>query len=146
MGAAGEPFSAVLLTRAEDLSRLQQLLDKRRCGDDAPCAPAAYGATVIAQQGLAELKGPLATASTYAEDLFLEYAQCRPAADMAPKLPKEALAPDLKAAMRLHVLAYDVNARNAYNPLARGGTLSPTSSLCSTRRSGEFPGTWRRLR
>ena len=25
--------------------------------------------------------------------------------------------------MRLHVLAYDVNARNAYNPLVQGGTL-----------------------
>jgi hypothetical protein len=29
----------------------------------------------------------------------------------------------LAAGMRLHVLAYDVNARNAYNPLVRGGTL-----------------------
>jgi 4-phytase / acid phosphatase len=137
VGAAGEPPSAVLLTHAEDLSRLQHLLDSR-CG--AQCAPVAYGATVIAQQGLAELKGPLTTASTYAEDLFLEYAQCRPAADMAPKLPKEALAPDLKAAMRLHVLAYDVNARNAYNPLARGGTLFAHIVAMLDKKIGRVPG------
>ena len=29
---------------------------------------------------LAGLKGPIATASSYAEDVFLEFAQCRPEA------------------------------------------------------------------
>ena len=140
VGAAGEPFSAVLLTHSEDLSRLQQLLDKRRCGDDAPCAPVAYGATVIAQQGLAELKGPLTTASTYAEDLFLEYAQCRRAAEMAPGLSKASLEPDLEAAMRLHVLAYDVNARHAYNPLVRGGTLFAHIVAMLDKKIGRVPG------
>jgi hypothetical protein len=74
------------------------------------------------KEQLAELNGPLETASSSSEDLFLEFAQCRAEAQMT-SLNSEHLRAALEAGMRLHVRAYDVNARNAYNPLVRGGTL-----------------------
>ncbi len=115
---AGSPPSTIVMSHAKEFSMLQRILDTR-CG--ARCAPVARGASAIAvKNDLAGLGGPLATASSYAEDLFLEYAQCRPIGQMTndPKFQT-----DLEAAMRLHVLAYDVNARDAYNPLVRGATL-----------------------
>ena len=121
---AGSPPSTIVMSHTEDFSMVQSILDTR-CVPPKPCVPVATGASAIEykNEGLAELSGPLAKASTYAEDVFLEYAQCRPTAEIAPPLDDETLRTDLKAAMRLHVLAYDVNARNAYNPLVRGGTL-----------------------
>jgi 4-phytase/acid phosphatase len=120
---AGSPPSTISMSHADDFSLFQGLLDTR-CPTSKPCMPVAVGASTIEynNQGLAELSGPLAKASTYAEDVFLEYAQCRPTALIAP-LDDAQLRTDLEAAMRLHVLAYDVNARNAYDPLVRGGTL-----------------------
>ena len=139
---AGSPPSTIVMSHAEDFSMFQRILDRRcvppkpcapdtRCDSKKPCAPVATGASTIEykNEGLAELGGPLAKASTYAEDVFLEYAQCRPTAEIAPSLhdaaslDDETLQTDLRAGMRLHVLAYDANARNAYNPLVRGGTL-----------------------
>jgi 4-phytase/acid phosphatase len=94
-----------------DYYGLQRILDSRCSGT---CAPVVQGGDAIrSKEGLSELTGPLKTASTYAEDLFLERAQCRPSMRGV----------DLSQAMHLHVLAYDVNARNRYNPLVRGGTL-----------------------
>ena len=139
---AGSPPSTIVMSHAEDFSIFQRILD-RRCDSPKPCAPdthsvppkpsapVATGASTIEymNEGLAELGGPLAKASTYAEDVFLEYAQCRPTAEIAPSphdappLDDETLRTDLGAGMRLHVRAYDANARNAYNPLVRGGTL-----------------------
>lgn len=108
--AAPKPPSDIVSKYAADFAGLQKVLDTRCSGT---CAPVAGGASSIADDdGLTELGGPLKTASGYAEDLFLEYAQCNPDASS-----------DLADAMRLHVLAYDVNARNSYNPLVRGGTL-----------------------
>lgn len=114
----GSPPSTIVMAHANDFSMLQRLLDTR-CG--ARCAPVARGRSAIAvKNGLAGLGGPLATASSYAEDLFLEYAQCRRIEQMTND---PMFNTDLEAAMRLHVLAYNVNARNSYNPLVRGGTL-----------------------
>jgi 4-phytase/acid phosphatase len=127
---AGSPPSTIVMSHAEDFSMFQRILD-RRCDSQKSCAPVATGASTIEHkiEGLWELGGPLAKASTYAEDVFLEYAQCRPTAEIAPSLhdapplDDETLRTDLQAGMRLHVLAYGANARNAYNPLVRGGTL-----------------------
>ena len=120
---AGSPPSTIVMSHADDFSMFQGLLDTR-CVPPKRCAPVAAGASTIEykDEGLAELDGPLAKASTYAEDVFLEFAQCRPTAAIARRDDAE-LRTDLEAGMRLHVLAYDVNARNAYNPLVRGGTL-----------------------
>ena len=46
-----------------------------------------------------------------------------PADRQMTTLAAEPLLAALAAGMRLHVLDYDVNARNAYDPLVRGGTL-----------------------
>lgn len=108
--AAPKPPSDIVTQHAAEFAGLQKVLDAR-CG--GTCAPATGGTSSLDDSdGLTELGGPLKTASGYAEDLFLEYAQCNPDAS-----------PDLADAMRLHVLAYDVNARNRYNPVVRGGTL-----------------------
>jgi 4-phytase/acid phosphatase len=118
--AAPTPPSAIVPQHAGDFAALQAILDQRCAGT---CKPVTTGDSVIkADEGLAELRGPLATASTYAESLFMEYAQCRPlsamdGADLGTFLDR------LQAAMRLHALAYDVNARNSYNPAVRGGNI-----------------------
>ena len=111
LAALPKPPSALVTEHAADFAGLQKVLDAR-CG--GTCAPVTGGASSVDddKDGLTEAGGPLKTASSYAEDLFLEYAQCNPDAPA-----------DLSDAMRLHVLAYDVNARNRYNPLVRGGTL-----------------------
>jgi len=103
--------SAVVSQHAADFAALQTVLDERCSG---ACAPVTSGASdVVAKKGLVELTGPVDVASGYAESLFLQYAQCGPALDTDR----------LAAAMRLHVLAYDINARNAYAPFVRGGNL-----------------------
>lgn len=105
---------------APEFAGLQRLLDARCAGT---CAAVTAEPTAIgSKEGLAALDGPVGTASTYAEDLFLEYAQCRADLEFAGSDVANAET-DLQSAMRLHVLQYDVNARNAYNPLVRGGTL-----------------------
>ncbi|MBV8116810.1 MAG: hypothetical protein JOZ01_02465, partial [Candidatus Eremiobacteraeota bacterium] len=111
LAALPSPPSAVVTAHRTEFDVLQHLLDPR-CA--ASCTPVAAGDVSItaSKDGLAEVGDPLKTASTYAEDLFLEYAQCRP--DVSD---------DISQAMRVHVLAYDINARNAYNPRVRGGTL-----------------------
>jgi 4-phytase / acid phosphatase len=109
--AAPNPPAAIVTQHAAEFAALQSILDARCSGG---CPPANVGdSTISASEGLAELRGPLDAGSSYAESLFLEYAQCGPSIDPAK----------LADAMRLHVLAYDVNARNAYNPLVRGSNI-----------------------
>jgi Calcineurin-like phosphoesterase len=122
---AGSPYSSLVMRHADDFAKFQSLLDTRCPGGG--CAPIVSAASLIeggkkGEEQLAELKGPVETASSYSEDLFLEFAQCRPEEQMT-SLNSEHIRAALEAGMRLHVLAYGVNARNAYNPLARGGTL-----------------------
>ena len=102
---------AIVSQHVSDFAELQSLLDARCSGT---CPPVTSGASTIeAGKGLAELRGPVTTGASYAESLFLEQAQCA-----------QAVKPDaLAAAMRLHVLEYDVNARNAYNSQVRGGNI-----------------------
>jgi 4-phytase/acid phosphatase len=110
--AAPMPPSALVAQHAAEFAALQSLLDARCSGT---CPPADSGDSAIAAKGkgLAALTGPVDTGSSYAESMFLEQAQCAPAVDPAK----------LEAAMRLHVLEYDVNARNAYNSSVRGGNV-----------------------
>jgi 4-phytase/acid phosphatase len=110
--AAPNPPSEIVAQHAADFAAVQSLLDTRCSGT---CAPVDAGPSEITAKAgsLAELRGPLDTGSSYAESLFLEQAQCAPAVDPAK----------LAQAMKLHVLAYDVNARNAYNPLVKGSNI-----------------------
>jgi 4-phytase/acid phosphatase len=118
--AAPNPLSAIVTDNAADFAALQAVLDGR-CRSQ--CTPARAGASEIAAtKNLAELRGPIDAASGYAEALFLEYAQRRPLSDINGG-GAELLASRLEAAMRLHVLAYDVNSRNPYNSMVRGGNL-----------------------
>jgi 4-phytase/acid phosphatase len=139
---AGSPYSSLVMQHADDFATFQRLLDTRCPGGG--CEPIVSAASLIeggkkpnaaneaaaadaANEGkgkerLAALNGPLATASSYSEDLFLEFAQCRPEGQMT-SLNSARFRAAFEAGMRLHVLAYDVNARNAYNPFVRGGTL-----------------------
>jgi hypothetical protein len=120
---AGSPLSTIVMGHAQDFSTFQQGILDSRCPLGS-CTPIATAASKIPKtEGLAELDGPLDTASTYSEDVFLEYAQCRPIAEIAPKRGEDKFEANLQAGMQLHALAYRVNARNAYNPLVRGGTL-----------------------
>jgi 4-phytase/acid phosphatase len=150
---AGSPSSSLVMQHADDFAKFQRLLDTRCSGGG--CEPIVSAASLIedgkmpnaankaavadaANEGkerLAELKGPLETARSYSEDLFLEFAQCRPEGQMT-SLNSEQLRAALEAAMRLHVLAYNVNARNAYNPLARGGTLLAHISAMLDQKAG----------
>jgi 4-phytase/acid phosphatase len=141
---AGSPYSSLVMQHADDFAKLQRLLDTRCPGGG--CKPIVSAASLIedgkrpnaANEGkerLAELKGPLETAHSYSEDLFLEFAQCRPEGQMT-SLSSEQLRAALEAAMRLHVLAYDVNARNTYNPLVRGGTLLAHISAMLDQKAG----------
>jgi 4-phytase/acid phosphatase len=110
--AAPNPPSEIVAQHAADFAAVQSLLDTRCSGT---CAPVDAGPSEITAKAgsLAELRGPLDTGSGYAESIFLEQAQCAPVVDTAK----------LAQAMKLHVLAYDVNARNAYNPLVKGGNI-----------------------
>jgi len=111
VAAAGTPLAGIVARHAADFAQFQSLLTGRCAGT---CAAVSAGDTAInTKHGLAELVGPIDTASTYAESLFLETAQCGPPVDPAA----------LAAAMRLHVLQYDINSRNAYAPFVRGGNM-----------------------
>jgi hypothetical protein len=116
----GDPPSKIVFSHADAFSGVQRLLDTRCPANHCQPVWAGESEIKIPQRGLAHLDGPIATASSFAEDLFLEYAQCRPLEEMTSEPDFQT---DLQAAMRLHVLAYDVNARNVYNPRVRGGTL-----------------------
>jgi 4-phytase/acid phosphatase len=117
---AGSPLSSPVMRHADDFATFQGLLDRRCSGSG--CSPIVSAASAIETGTLAGLGGPIATASTYAEDIFLEFAQCRPEDEIA-RLDGAQLRAAIAAGMRLHVLDYDINARNAYNPLVRAGTL-----------------------
>lgn len=123
------PPSAVVSEHAADFAALQALLDER-CG--GTCAAVTSGASaVVVKKGLAGLAGPVDVASAYAESLFLQYAQCGPTID----------SDRLAAAMRLHVLAYDINTRNAYNPLVKGGNvLAHIIGLLEAKAGAAHPG------
>lgn len=130
---AGSPPSSVVMQHADDFAAFQRLLETR-CSSSG-CPPIAAAASTIDADKLAGLKGPVATATTDAEDIFLEFAQCRPENELT-KLDGDQLRRTLDAGMRLHVLAYDVNARNAYNPLVRGGTLIAHIAAMLDRKAG----------
>jgi len=118
--AAPSPLPAIVTDHIADFAALQAVLDGR-CR--STCTPARVGTSEIsATKDLAELHGPIDAASGYAEALFLEYAQCRPLSQIDGG-DATALASRLEAAMRLHVLAYDVNSRSPYNSMVRGGNL-----------------------
>ena len=85
---------ALAAQHAADFAALQSILDTRCSGR---CAPA----TTIAD------------GSGYAEDLFLEQAQCAPAIDPGK----------LAQAMQLHVLEYDVKSRPAAIAHFKGGNI-----------------------
>jgi 4-phytase/acid phosphatase len=160
---AGSPHSSLVMKHQEDFATFQGLLDTRCPGGG--CEPivsaaslieggkkanaaneAAAAAAAIEGEGkdrLAGLSGPLATASVYSEDLFLEFAQCRPEGQMT-SLNSDRLRAALEAGMRLHVLAYDVNARNAYNPLVRAGTLLAHIAAMLDQKAGRT-GVFRRI-
>lgn len=112
MATLPTPPSAIVTQHGADFAALQRLLDARCSGT---CPPVTGGASIVTAKGagLAELRGPVDTGSSYAESLFLEESQCGPALDPGK----------LAAAMRLHVLEYDVNARNAYASRVRGGNI-----------------------
>jgi len=102
---------AIVSQHVTNFAALQSILDTRCSGT---CPPVTAGdSTIETGKGLAELRGPVTTGASYAESLFLEQAQC------APAINPDALA----AAMQLHVLEYDVNARNTYNSQVRGGNI-----------------------
>jgi 4-phytase/acid phosphatase len=122
-GVLGTPAWTAVLLHPGDFYAFQELLDQRCTAGN--CAPLAskYKESAISVDGkLAALKGPVASASNFAENIFLEFAQCRPERELA-RLDGAQLRSDLAAGMRLHVLAYDVNARNRYNSLVTGETL-----------------------
>jgi 4-phytase/acid phosphatase len=110
--AAPNPPSQLLTRYAPEFAALQSLLDPR-CTVTCPPVTSGDSTIVSTKKGLAALQGPVDLGSEYAESLFLQYAQCGPALDTAK----------LAEALRLHVLEYDVNARNAYAPLIKGGNM-----------------------
>ena len=105
------PPSALVSQHAGEFAALQTLLD-RRCSGTCPRADSG-DYTVVARRNMYEYSGPIVAGSDYAEDLFLESAQCEP--DIDPQ--------DIEQAMQLHVAEYDVNARNAYSPWVRAGNI-----------------------
>jgi hypothetical protein len=101
---------------------LQRLL----CGETersaVPLKPGNAGGGKGPQFKTNATRSPLGTARLYSENIFLEYAQCRPEGKMT-SLNDEDLQAAMQAGMRLHVHAYMVNARNYHNPIVRGATL-----------------------
>jgi 4-phytase / acid phosphatase len=133
----GYPLWTIVQEHANDFAVFQKLLGARCDGGGCKPIMSGYKDSTIIKGGskLAALKGPIATASAFSEDVFLEFAQCRPKQAMA-KSEAEQLPTDLAAGMRLHVVAYDVNARNEYNPKVRGGTLLATIAAMLDQKAG----------
>ena len=84
---------------------------------------------------------PSTRASTYSEDVFLEYSAVPyDRRDRAKARRRQVRSQSSQAGMQLHALAYRVNARNAYNPLVRGPERClRTSWGCSIWKSGASP-------
>jgi hypothetical protein len=122
--AAGGPSFPVVTQHADVFEAFQELLDTRCNGGGCERIMTAPDPSWLPPPDpLAAVKGPLVLGQSYSENIFLEYAQCRKLEKMAPGLDEKQFYADLQAGMRLHVLSYDVNARNEYNPRVRGGTL-----------------------
>jgi 4-phytase / acid phosphatase len=131
--AAGGDPSRPATENGLGFSKFQRLLDTR-CGS-IPCDPISKASSSEFDnehgKSLWTLKGPMDDVRTYSEDVFLEYAQCRPLKDIA-KLDDDKFWDALRAGIQLHVVAYAINARNAnhnfdqgkvYNPYVQGATL-----------------------
>ena len=130
--ATGEHIWTPVTNNQFAFGSFQGLLSERCPGRG--CAPIDKKLPVVDDdkgRSLAELKGPVETARVYSEDVFLEYAQCRSLREIS-KLKDNEFFDSLQAGMRLHVMDYEINARNAnhnvdpskvYNPYVRGGTL-----------------------
>lgn len=116
----GEPLDGYVSEHGADFNQLQSVMNLR-CATNCPTIDMTRTA-IASKNGLSELNGPVKTASGYAEDLFLEAAECRPLHDMG-FADQQSFEKDIEAAMRLHVLAYDFNARNEYNSAIRGSNL-----------------------
>ncbi|MEO9170078.1 MAG: histidine-type phosphatase [Candidatus Baltobacteraceae bacterium] len=116
---------AVEVQQRADFNLFQTLLNER-CYDT--CSTIGTGSDA------------LHTASGYAENIFLEYAQCRPLAEIAP-VDSPAFLPQLQAAMRLHVDAYDAGGRA--EPAARdggGNMLAHIIGLLEQKAGAAHPG------
>jgi 4-phytase/acid phosphatase len=132
--ATGKHIWYPIKENGHDFVSFQKLLNTRCSEDGCPSSPISNARAFVdddEEKSLAALKGPVDTARGYSENVFLEYAQCRPLSEIS-KLKDDAFLDALQAGMRLHVLAYDINARNTnhnvdpskvYNPYVRGGTL-----------------------
>jgi hypothetical protein len=143
---AADPVKTIVDRHAAEFAAFQGLLAKR-C-DRPHCDPIGAGDSSIPKptrpDQLAALIGPIATGSSFSEDVFLEFAQCREEDEIA-KLDGQ-LRADLAAGMRLHVVAYDVNARNfnplkpdarnVFNPLVRGGMLLARIAAMLDKKAG----------
>lgn len=110
---AASPLSALIPSHAPAFAALQQLMDPLCATGSCPAVTSGANDIVAKKSGLAELIGPVDSASSDAESLFLSTAECGPA------LNEELL----ERAMTLHVLEYVINARNSYTPLVKGGTI-----------------------
>ena len=110
--AAPSPPSAIVAQNAPAFAAVQSLLGGRCSGT---CPPADSGTSDIGAKpgGLASLRGPIDTGAGYAESLFLEQVQCAPAIDSAK----------LEQAMKLRIVEYTVNSRNAYNSSVKGANV-----------------------
>lgn len=119
VAVAAGPLGTIVQRHGAAFAALQSLLDRRCTG---PCASVTSGASSIRENGIAELRGPVDAGEGDVSNIFLEYAQCRPLTSMG-FAGEASFLPRFLAAMQLRVLEYDINARNAYNPLARGGNV-----------------------
>ena len=113
-------------TPATNFSALQQILNGRCNGGS--CSP------------VANEPQPLAAGASFAENLFLEYAQCRPVDEIDPGQNFEFIA-QLQSAMQLHVQLS--NSERYRNPIAqqRGGNmLGHIAELLEAKAGALHPG------
>jgi hypothetical protein len=124
---------------SSELSGFQGLLDKRCSGQK--CLPLIEAEPKFKDASpLASLSGPADTGRTYAEDVFLEYAQCGDIANPIEKASQlgqsNGTSPSdldgLQSGLAVHVRGYAINGRDdfmnkdpskVYNPFIRGETL-----------------------
>lgn len=112
--AMGMPMNQLPNAYAPSFAALQALLNTRCV--KTPCTPiAAEPGSIEMRDGIAQLRGAVDTASTAAENLYLEYAECHP--------EPASVASQLHTAMRLHALAFEINERNSYAAGVRGSNL-----------------------
>lgn len=112
-----------VIVRDEAGARALQTLLDARCAR-TPCAPFTGEPTTIesAPGSLARLHGPLPFASTAAENIFLEYAQCRPTEAITGSQSADAAAL-IERSMSLHVRDAAIARRNPYTATAEGNSL-----------------------